>query len=141
MCVYRQRFFFCFGKHFVFGPSLSRNIAQTNYLPRLSRFSGSDLEFLPSKPNPLEVLQFVKYLPSHREIIASDHCFPSWARHQTDVNTALRTRASRLLTTCHRIRSDDSGCNMNDIETIAASVFHSARDGRLKRLQVSTMNP
>jgi len=26
---------------------------------------------------------------------------------------------------------------MNDIETIAASVFYSARDGRLKRLQVS----
>jgi len=54
----------------------------------------------------------------------------------TLANTALRTRASRLLTTCHRVRSDDSGCNMNDIETIAASVFYSARDGRLKRLQL-----
>lgn len=51
-------------------------------------------------------------------------------------NTALRTHASRLLS-CHRVRFDDSGRSMDDIETIAASVFYSARDGRLKRLQVS----
>lgn len=57
----------------------------------------------------------------------------------TNINTAFRSRASRLLAVCESDRPEDCENNMNDNITLTTSVFYSARDGRLNRLQVSNI--